>query len=144
MKHTSRCASRYAMVYVIMILIGILTTTCRDPEDFEPDDPYSEPPPPPDIIYPLADTIFNGTVVNVFFSWTTVDDAESYEIQYDTSSTWCSDWQQIATSSPWYISVRRYEFTTIYFYRIRALSALWESGYTEWSETRTFSVKPEG
>lgn len=117
---------------------------CRDPESFKPDDPYSEAPPPPDIIYPLADTVLNGTVVNVYFSWTAVAGAESYEIQYDTSLTWPSDWREIAAAVSSYISVRRYAFTTVYYYRIRALSAHWQEGFTEWSETRKFYVKPEG
>jgi hypothetical protein len=130
--------------YVIVVLIGILILTCRDPQDFQPDDPYTEAPAPPDIVFPQADTVVNGTVVNVYFSWTAVTRAESYEIQYDTSLTWPSDWRQTATASPSDITVRRYAFTTVYYYRIRALSASWLDGYTEWSQTRRFFVKPEG
>jgi hypothetical protein len=126
-----------------MVLIGISVLACRGVEDFQPDDPYTEAPAPPDIIFPLADTVVNGVIVSVYFSWTAVTGAESYEIQYDTSLTWPSDWRENAAASPWYITVRRYAFTTIYYYRIRALSAHWEQGFTEWSETRKFYVKPE-
>lgn len=129
---------------VILVLIGISVLACRDPDDFQPDDPYTEAPPPPDLIYPLPDTTVNGTVVSVYFSWNAVTRAESYEIQYDTSLTWPSEWRQTATASPWYITVRRYAFTTVYYYRIRALSASWLEGHTEWSQTRKFFVKPEG
>jgi hypothetical protein len=131
------------LVAVIALLACIVHASCRSPEEFEPDDPYIEAPAPPEIIYPLPDTSVNGVVVNVFFSWTAVTNAESYEIQYDTSLTWPSDWRETATSLSCYISVRRYAFTTIYYCRIRALSAHWEQGFTEWSETRKFYVKPE-
>lgn len=127
-----------------MALMVILLATCRDPDSYRPDDPYTEAPAPPDIIYPLADTVVNGVVVSVYFNWTQVTSAESYEIQYDTSLTWPSDWREIAAAVSCYISVRRFEFTTIYYYRIRALSAQWQEGFTEWSETRKFYVKPEG
>jgi hypothetical protein len=127
---------------MIIAFSGILMT-CRDPESFQPDDPYTEPPPPPEIIYPLADTVVNGTVVSVYFNWTAVPSAESYEIQYDTSLTWPSDWRETAAALSCYISVRRFAFTTVYYYRIRALSASWQEGHTEWSQTRKFYVKPE-
>ncbi|UCC11986.1 MAG: hypothetical protein JSW02_00185 [candidate division WOR-3 bacterium] len=134
---------RYAAC-IIIVLISISILACRDPQDFQPDDPYTEAPAPPDFIYPLPDTTVNGTVVSVYFSWNAVARAESYEIQYDTSLTWPSDWRQTATASPCYISVRRYAYTTVYYCRIRALSASWLEGHTEWSQTRKFFVKPEG
>lgn len=139
----SRKQHRY-LIAVVVLLACILYTTCRDPEDFQPDDPYVEAPAPPDIIFPLADTVVNGVVVSVYFSWTAVTSAESYEIQYDTSLTWPSDWREITVTSPTYISVRRFAFTTVYYCRIRALSASWQDGHTEWSQTRKFYVKPEG
>ncbi len=129
---------------VIVVLIGISVLACRDPEDFQPDDPYTEAPAPPDLIYPVADTSFNGTVVNVYCNWTVVTGGESYEVQYDTSISYPSEWRETSAGSSCYITVRRYAAVTIYYCRIRALSTAWVEGHTEWSETRKFYVKPEG
>ncbi len=144
MKESCSLKNHRCTAFIILVLIGISVLACRDPEDFQPDDPYTEAPAPPDLIYPLADTSFNGTVVNVYCNWTVATGAESYEVQYDTSISYPSEWRETAAGSSCYITVRRYAFITIYYCRIRALSPAWVEGHTEWSETRKFYVKPEG
>jgi hypothetical protein len=124
----------------------MLVLTCQDPTGYEPDDPYVPAPDPPEIIYPVADTSFNaaiGVPIMVLFDWTAVSGAEAYEIQHDTALAFPNDTSQTVQTAPVYIAFYRYEYITTHYCRIRALSATWEDGFTEWSETRKFYIKPD-
>ena len=130
-------------VVLATILWVVLMTTCKEPSEFEPDDPYTDPPDPPVFVLPLPDTTLNGYFVPVIFDWTDVAGAENYEIQFDTNTTFPTDSIHQVNAPPTTISFRRYGTVTIYCYRIRALSSSWQDGHTVWSATRRFYLRPD-
>jgi len=129
-----------------MALGMVLALTCQDPTGYDPGDPYVDAPDPPEIVYPVADTSFNASIgvpVMVLFDWTAVSGAEAYEIQHDTALAFPNDTSEITQASPVYIVFLRYSPVTVHYCRIRALSASWQDGHTEWSQTRKFYIKPD-
>jgi hypothetical protein len=111
--------------------------------DYEPDDGQVEPPAPPELIQPFPDTIFNGSSALVPFDWAQISDAQIYEIQIDTISSFATDSIHQATSPPVHIMLDRYKAQAVYYARIRAGSQAW-TYYTDWSEARRFYIYPEG
>ncbi len=133
-------------ILVCAMLLTVLALTCKDPTGYDPDDPYVPAPDPPTIVYPVADTSFNASIgvpIMVLFDWTAVSGAEAYEIQHDTALAFPNDTSDVVQAAPAYLAFYRYTYITTSYYRIRALSASWEEGHTEWSETRKFYIKPD-
>ncbi len=123
----------------------VALTVCKDPEEFEPDDPYDEETPaPPVLIRPLPGAVFAcGQVKTVVFDWAHVADAQVYEIQIDTSANFSADSVYTANNPPIGISLIRYEARTTYYCRIRAGSVYWRRPYTDWSDVRIFYLVRE-
>jgi hypothetical protein len=134
-----------AALFMSFLMLGMhLYISCRDPSEFEPGDPYTDPPDPPEFIQPLPDTTLNGTSVTVNFLWINVAGAELYEVQYDTATTFSNEWFESSPGTSVSITLWRFKFCTTYYYRIRAISASWRSGHTVWSSTRRLFLKPAG
>jgi hypothetical protein len=128
-----------------IILIMIAVIQCKDPEEFEPDDPYRETPAPPHLIAPQQDTFFPcGGTYAVTFDWTDVPGATVYEHESDTSPDFSTAKTEVVNEPPATISFFRYHFRTTYYWRVRAGSALWIDPYTDWSDIWTFDLIPEG
>ncbi len=130
-------------MFILFALILILfAVTCKDPEEFEPEDPYEEAPPPPQLIHPRQGAVyaFGGNIGYVPFYWTLVTGAEIYEIQIDTIATFETDSIYSAVTPPTSIGLFLYHSKTEYFSRIRAGSGRWITLYTEWSDITSFYV----
>ncbi len=128
----------------ISIIAVSTVVRCKDPEEFEPDDPYRETPPPPQLIAPLPDTFFPCEATRaVTFDWTEVSGANVYEHASDTLADFSTAKTEVVNDPPATFSFFRYHFRTTYYWRVRAGSALWIDPYTEWSDVRTFDLIPE-
>jgi len=129
-------------IYPLLFLLSFvfLNLECKNPEEYEPGDPSQPPPSAPDILLPLSDTTFYGTVYPVIFDWTSIDGAERYEIELDTNSFFSAGSLYTTYSHPFTIQCIRYHSPkTTYFFRIRGGSSLW-TYYTDWSEIRVFHI----
>ena len=116
---------------------------CKDPEEYNPNEPLDPPPDPPTLIFPLPDTnLCGGYYQGVFFDWNTVSGAEIYEIQVDSNLTFTTSELFQIGRPPTYIGLYRYAETAIYYAMIRAASSSW-SNYTAWSEPRRFFLRPD-
>lgn len=145
-KNMKHCRSCFVLLVAALVLVG---QGCKDPEEYDPNEPLDPPPGPPILIYPLADTnLCGGYSQTVFFDWNVVAGAEIYEIQIDTTVTFTtpdtSPLHMIVQINypPAYIGLSRYAETATYYAVIRAASASW-SNYTVWSEPRRFFLRPE-
>lgn len=128
----------------IIILAVIAVIRCKDPEEFEPDDPYRETPAPPQLIAPLPDTFFPcGQRHAVTFDWTDVSGATVYQHESDTLPDFSTAVTLQVNNPPATFTFYRYHHRTTYYWRVRAGSALWIDPYTDWSDTRTFDLIPE-
>jgi hypothetical protein len=132
---------RYIFTIVLLLLFGF-SVNCKDPAR-HPEDDVTEPPEPPVLIHPQADTSYNGDAVQVLFDWNYLAGAQIYEIQIDTLLSFNTGSVHSAEVPPKIIELYRYAYITTYYCRIRAASELW-TYYTDWSETRRFYLKPEG
>jgi hypothetical protein len=122
-----------------------IVTTCKNPDEFEPDNPYDqEAPAPPVILRPVAGTVFPcQNSKTILFDWTHVSGAQEYEIQIDTSASFSTDSIYGANNPPTTITLIRYTARTTYYCRIRAGSAYWRTLYTDWSDVRVFYLARE-
>lgn len=136
----------YSRIFsIIMLIVFVLMGHgCKDPEDYNPEEPQFPPPPPPELLLPYADTnLCHGSPhVPVFFDWTTVSGAELYEIQTDSTLSWSTAEITRVSSPPTYIGLYRYVENAPWYARIRAGSSNW-TNYTAWSETRRFFLRPD-
>jgi hypothetical protein len=116
----------------------MLLITCRDEDEY--DNPYDEEaPPPPELLFPLPDTIMAcGNTHHVFFDWTTVEGAERYDIQIDTSAGFHADSLFYDNDPPRTITLTRHGAQTKYYWRARGASVYWRKLFTDWSEMRVF------
>jgi len=134
--------TRFLLGFLCVLAVLI---ACKDPEEFEPDDPYDEEAPaPPVIIRPLPGAVFAcGNSKTVFFDWTAVQGGQQYEIQIDTSANFSTDSVYSADNPPTMINLIRYGARTTYYCRIRAGSVYWRTLYTDWSDVRIFYLVRE-
>ncbi len=145
-KDTKHWRAYFILLVAALVLVGY---GCKDPEEYDPNEPLDPPPGPPNLIYPLADTnLCGGYSQIVFFDWNVVPGAEIYEIQIDTTVTFTTPGTSplhllVQTSNPpAYIELARYAERATYYAIIRAASSSW-SNYTVWSEPRRFFLRPE-
>lgn len=128
----------FFLLFMVIIIYG-----CKDPEEYNPEEPLLPPPAPPEILLPYADTNLCGAPnQNVYFDWTIVSGAEIYEIQIDSTLSWNTAEITRVSHPPTYIGLYRYAETAQYYAHIRAGSSLW-TNYTAWSEPRRFFLRPE-
>ncbi|MEO0079310.1 MAG: hypothetical protein ABIK44_01355 [candidate division WOR-3 bacterium] len=123
-----------------LLLIGVLMS-CRDPWDFEPNDPTKpDPPGPPVLLYPAnGELIFNYAYPqDVNFEWRPVAQANYY--QFEVYSDSCLSPESLLFSNPRVLENRlkvRFNHWGGYFWRVRAASRNWNN-YTDWSEPFKF------
>ena len=116
---------------------------CKDPGEFEPEvDSLIDPPGPTRLIYPPDDTGYvvssANPVLEIDFLWNAIIDAEYYEFQIASESTFNDSYTTTYT-----LSINTINNTVIHtgdnYWRVRASSPLW-TWYTDWSEVRFFRV----
>jgi hypothetical protein len=141
-----RMSSRFPLslsitLFIMAVLIG---HGCIDPEEYKPENPQFPPPGPPQLILPYPDTSFysGSSQMAVYFDWSTVNGAEIYEVQTDSTLSWSTAMMMRFSNPPTYIQLYRYAVVATYYARIRAGSSSW-TNYTEWSEPHKFYLKAD-
>lgn len=139
-----RCCS-----ILVLAAVFLLTSGCKDPDEYDPTQPLEPPPGPPALIHPMPDTNLCGGVYQiVFFDWHAIPGAQMYELQIDTSVTFTTPDTVIfhmlllIALPPAHVELYRYADPATYYAVIRAGSTSW-STYTEWSEPRRFFLRPD-
>ena len=128
---------------VFCLLVLSVSSSCTDPQEYDPYDPLDPPPGPPELIYPIADTnLCGGLYQNVFFDWNIVGGTEMYEIQTDSTLTWSTTVISRSPFPPMFILLYRYAGRATYYARIMSASSGW-TNYTAWSEPRRFYLRPD-
>lgn len=141
------CARLKSIMIQGMILVFVLMLTlvsCKDPDEYDPNQPLDPPPDPPTIIYPIADTNLcsSSSSQSVLFDWTTVSGTEIYQLQVDSILSFETAELLQFSYPPTYVQLYRYEDRAAYYARIRAGSPRW-TNYTDWSEVRRFYLRPD-
>ena len=129
---------------VLCTFFLLISSSCTDPQEYDPYDPLDPPPDPPELLYPLPDTnlCYGPRIHNVLFDWNTVAGAEMYEIQTDSTLTWNTAVISRSPSPPMIMQLYRYTGRAVYYARIRAASSGW-TNYTDWSDPRRFYLRPD-
>ena len=130
-----------------VILASLLVLTvggCKDPDEYDPNQPLDPPPNPPTILYPIADTNLcsSSPYQSVFFDWNAIGGTEIYQLQVDSILSFETAELLQFTYPPTYVQLYRYEDRAVYYARIRAGSPRW-TDYTDWSEVRRFYLRPD-
>ena len=128
----------------IIICIGCILMQCPNPDEWKPGDPQVPPPDPPEIFLPKNDTAFSGgSQIRVRFEWEELAEADIYEIETDTLTTFSTAVNVQVYGSPAEVNVARTKYLQHYYGRVRAGSPAW-TWFTGWSETRHFIVMTDG
>jgi len=136
--------SLYGIILFFVFFLSIFDVRCKNPEDFKPtEDSLIEPPEPPELISPPADTIYVwtpgiGDIYNLDFEWTFVNGAERYELEVSTDATFQNS--EIHATGVNSITIGFHNCNK-YFWHVRAISKAW-TWYTEWSVLRSFRIIP--
>ncbi len=136
---------RLRTITIALVVAFILAAPgCKDPDEYNPEEPQYPPPGPPVLLLPYADTNLccSSPHVPVFVDWTTVSGAEIYEIQTDSTLSWNTAEITRASHPPITIGLYRYAETAPWYVRIRAGSTDW-TNYTDWSQSRRFFLRPD-
>ena len=133
-----------SLLIILSIAAVLVGKGCKDPDEYDPEEPQFPPPGPPQLILPYPDTnLCSGSPFqNVFFDWNTVSGAEIYEIQTDSTLSWSTAEITRVSNPPTFIRLYRYAGTAPWYVRIRAGSVNW-TNYTDWSDTRRFFLRPD-
>ena len=133
-----------SLLIILLIAAVLVGNGCKDPDEYDPEEPQFPPPGPPQLILPYPDTnLCSGSPFqNVFFDWNTVSGAEIYEIQTDSTLSWSTAEITRVSNPPTFIRLYRYAGTAPWHARIRAGSVNW-TNYTDWSDTRRFFLRPD-
>lgn len=121
----------------------LINSGCQDPDEYRPPgDTLVEPPGPPSLLAPPNDTQYvlipNPGFQDVYFSWTAVENAQYYQLEYSADENFNES--QIVTASVPAVVVRF--FSPIGFYwHVRAGSDWW-TWYTAWSDVRFARITP--
>lgn len=131
-------------VYFLLMSVFLANVGCMDPGQYEPEEPpvKTDPPAGPVVLLPEQDTVFRSLYsVAVDLDWTEVEDAEGYEYQVDTDSSFVASYpyQCLGHSAAYYAHC--FPPITTYFFRVRAFSSAW-TWYTDWSDMRRFHLIP--
>lgn len=139
-----RPKSKMNLLISLLIAAVLIGYGCKDPDEYNPEEPQFPPPGPPQLIFPYPDTnlCFGSPFQNVFFDWNTISGAEIYEIQTDSTLSWSTAEITRVTNPPTFIMLYRYAGTAPWYARIRAGSSNW-TNYTDWSDTRRFFLRPD-
>jgi hypothetical protein len=130
----------FPVTTLLLSILLITNSSCKDPEEYDPQEPKLPPPNPPALMLPLYDTVIcEGPVL---FDWAVPSGSEIFQIQADTLSSYSTAEIFLVDLPTAYIPLPYYHGRTTYWARIRAGSSGW-TNYTAWSETRRFFLWPE-
>jgi hypothetical protein len=144
-RSTSVCLKSITIQGLILALVFALTFfSCKDPDEYDPNQPLDPPPDPPTLLFPLPDTNLcsSSAFQNVFFDWNIVGGTEVYQLQVDSILSFETAELLQFSYPPTYVQLYRYTDRATYYARIRAGSTRW-SNYTDWSEVRIFYLRPD-
>jgi len=133
-------------IFVIILCIN-LNSGCKSPEEYEPPpDSLIPPPEAPELIRPPDDTSYwfgqagqSWDFVVVVFEWTSVSDAQFYELEIATTPNF-------GTSVIYDIKVSSTKTTVLFYnpvncyWHVRAESNQW-TWFTDWSEIRYLRIR---
>jgi len=135
--------SRNSLIYPIIaiILFSSFNIRCKNPGEYEPpQDSLVPPPAAPQLIVPVDSVLFSltpGASIDIYFEWSSVENAEFYDIVFADDVSFSNIIQQNQIS---------YNSTTItfdilggFFWRVRAYGPKW-IWYTNWSSIRYFLI----
>ncbi len=128
-----------AMVFLIIISLFISNYNGCNPPNTPPPDTLDNPPLPPKLLAPPNDTtIYYETPLppTITLIWSTVEDAERYQIQVSTDSTFTGAVYMAATDS---VYEHQIFSSGRFFWHVRAANNGWKYA-TEWSETWIFNA----
>jgi hypothetical protein len=140
--YISRKIKLTGSLVMLISAICLLNVGCQDPPEYPYEYEPGPPPDPPAFTSPLPDTTYNGDMVVVLFAWTSIDEAECYNLDLDTVSTYATDTVILVQGTAVSQTLVRTKAVTTYYCRIRAGSRKW-TYYTDWSETRKLFIKPD-
>jgi hypothetical protein len=76
------------LLFALVIFLINLNSGCKDPDEYAPpQDSLVAPPLPPQLIVPADSELFSQTpdiAMDIYFDWSTVADAQYYQIQVAT------------------------------------------------------------
>ncbi len=129
---------------ILAIVFFLTVVGCKDPDEYDPNQPLDPPPSPPTILFPIADTNLcsASALQSVFFDWNTVGGTEVYQLQVDSILSFETAELLQFSYPPTYVQVYRYADKATYYARMRAGSTRW-TNYTDWSEVRRFYLRPD-
>lgn len=133
-------------LYVFFFLAFLILTSlyCMDPGQYEPEEPpvKTDPPEAPSVLLPVQDALFRSQYsITVTLAWTEVEDAEGYEYQVDSDSSFASSFPHLCGNDTTGYYAYCIPPITTYFLRVRAHSSAW-TWYTDWSDLRRFHIMP--
>ena len=128
---------------LLLIVLLHIYPGCKDPGEYEPEvDSLIDPPEPVRLIYPPDDTGYVKTtaqpILEIDFIWNAIIDAEYYEFQMSSESTFNDSYTTTYTMAYNTLNITGIS-TGNHFWRVRASSPCW-TWFTDWSEIRFFRV----
>lgn len=137
-----RYRPRNYLVLGTVVGLALLTMSCQNPFDFQPDDDELEPPPaPPALLQPPDDTVFYYDIDepyphDIVLEWQYLQGAQYYEIEVSFDSLFPG-----ATKERIYGASYRYQVENngVYYWHVRAYSPRW-TWYTAFSVTWHFKT----
>jgi len=131
------------LLMVVGIIFLLMSSGCKDPFSFQPDDPSKPNPPAAPILVHPADGEFIPNYAypqNVEFEWQRVSGATSYQYEcysdpgLNPATLIYSNYRVTGTK----ISVRFSRYGE-YYWRVRSASPNWNN-YTDWSRVFSFTL----
>ncbi len=125
---------------ILGILINIFNHGCKDPNDFKPpEDTLLFPPKPPNLLSPVDSYAYttDGNQITFHLACEPVESAEVYILNLSLNG----HPDTITLDSNYYVGIIDSDHFGTNTWRIRASSARWKNGYTDWTETRVFYTR---
>jgi len=139
MKSIYRCLR---IIFLLTLILFIhLNSGCKNPSAYEPPpDSLIPPPDAPNLIAPAKDFVImpDTSFYCIRLEWDSIEGVETYEreLTYDTFPP-----TTVILSTNFYVlaimNLGKHSW------RVRASSSDWQGGYTAWSETWGFEVRPQ-
>ena len=130
-------------ILLVSLLCVLTNIGCQDPNEYRPPgDTLIEPPGPPSLLTPPDDTCYvlipNPGFKDVYFSWTEVEGAQYYQLEYSTDINF-SESEILVSSGP--VLVNRFTYPIHFYWHVRAGSDWW-TWYSTWSDVRYVRIMP--
>jgi hypothetical protein len=122
-----------------VVLFTCLYTSCKDPNDFEPEfDSLIPPPDPPELLSPENGYVFMRLGCYVRLEWAEIEQANLYFVEYQIDTFPAYVKQRDSTFYDVIMDEYRYGIHT---WRVKASSPYWE-WMTDYSELWQFELRP--